>query len=124
MYKYVSIVLRTVSVILSVIAGTIIGLNMIPVEPIDELPIPIIIFIIMGIVTIILLILQIIAAFFIQNPKFDFTVAVILIFLFMALWALNPDIKLPYICGIISNISLMLGNLKGENDNNNFTYQI
>ncbi|TPR37940.1 hypothetical protein [Apilactobacillus micheneri] len=116
MYKYVSIVLRTVSVILSVIAGTIIGLNMIPVEPIDELPIPIIIFIIMGIVTIILLILQIIAAFFIQNTKFDFVLAIILILMAFALWALNPDVKFPYVCGVISNIVLMLGNLK-ENKN-------
>ncbi|GAA6237334.1 hypothetical protein [Apilactobacillus micheneri] len=124
MYKYVSIFLRSVCVVLSVIAGSIIGLDIIPVEPITQLPNDVLLYDMFGIIVIMFLVLQIISAFFIQNPKFDFTVAVILIFLFMALWALNPDIKLPYICGIISNISLMLGNLKGENDNNNFTYQI
>ncbi|TPR38873.1 hypothetical protein [Apilactobacillus micheneri] len=116
MYKYVSIVLRTISVILSVVAGTIIGLNMIPVEPIEELPAPVIIYLIIGIFTILLLILQIIAAFFIQNTKFDFSLAIILILITLALWALNPEIKFPYVCGVISNIALMLGNLK-ENKN-------
>lgn len=120
MYKYVSIILRTISVILSIIAGTIIGLNIIPIEPIDELPTTVIVYLIIGIVTILLLILQIIAAFFIQNTKFDFTLAIILILMALALWALNPEIKFPYVCGVISNIALMLGNLKKDK---NYSYQ-
>lgn len=120
MYKYISIILRTICVILSVIAGAIIGLNMIPVEPIDELPMAVIVYIIMGIVTIILLIFQIIAAFFIQNTKFDFILSIILILMALALWALNLDVKFPYVCGVISNITLMLGNLKKSK---NYNYQ-
>ncbi|TPR13099.1 hypothetical protein [Apilactobacillus timberlakei] len=112
MYKYISIILRTISVILSVVTGTVIGLNIIPVEPMDQLPIYGIIYIAIGTVTIILLILQIIAAFFIQNTKFDFILAIILIMMTISLWSLTPNIKFPYICGIISSVTLMFGNLK------------
>ncbi|WP_105956669.1 hypothetical protein [Apilactobacillus quenuiae] len=110
MYKYISIIFRTISVILSVMAGMIIGLDIIPIEPIAELPTTTIIYDVVGIAVIILLICQIIAAFFIRNTQFDFLLAIIMIVLTIALWFINPDIKFPYICTIIANVALVLGN--------------
>ncbi|UQS84916.1 hypothetical protein MOO46_06640 [Apilactobacillus apisilvae] len=114
MYKYISIIFRTISVILGLLAGTIIGLDIIPIEPISQLPLNFVIYDIIGVITVILLIIQIVAAFFIQNTKFDAILSITSIIMIMILWILNPETKFPYVCGVISSISLILGNIRNN----------